>query len=85
MQFEDNKSAISTGKFRRFMAIMNLVAIAQFLEAICTSIFKRFFAVRYTKSGLLGPVSTYFGIVKINSWEILHSHFLMYIKGYTLR
>ena len=40
------------------MAIMNLVAVAQFFEATYINIFKRFFVARSTKSSLFEPVST---------------------------
>lgn len=45
---------------------MNLVPIAQFFEAVYTKIFKRLLVVRSIKDGLLRPVSTYFGMVKLN-------------------
>lgn len=52
IQLEDNGSTTSISEFRRVMAIINPVTIAQFFEAICTSIFKCLFATRSTKSGL---------------------------------
>lgn len=56
---------------------MNLVAIAQFFEALYTSIFKYFLIARFIKSRLLGPISTYFKIIEINSSGILYLHFFL--------
>lgn len=48
------------------MAITNLVAVAQFFEAIYTGIFNHLFVAGSTKSGLLKLVSTYSSIVETN-------------------
>lgn len=66
VRLEDNRSATSAGEFGRVMAIMNLLTIAQFFKATYTSIFNCLFAAGFTEGGLLGPLSTYFGIVKTN-------------------
>lgn len=66
VQLENNRSATFAGEFRRVTAIINPVTIAQFFETTCTSIFKCLFAAGSTKSGLFGPVSTYFDIIKTN-------------------
>ena len=59
------------------MAMMNLMVVAQFFEATCTGIFKCLFAAGSIKGGLLGLVSTYFGIVNTNSRRMLHLHCLV--------
>lgn len=59
------------------MIIINSVALAQFFEATCTNIFKRFFIAESTEDGLFGLVSTSFGMVETNSQGILHLHFFI--------
>lgn len=46
--------------------IINLVTIARFYQATYAGIFKYLLAARSTDGKLLGPVLTYFSIVKIN-------------------
>lgn len=77
VQLGDNSLNASVEEFGQAMAIINLMAIAQFFEAICTNIFKRFLAARSTKSRLLRPVLTYFRIVKTNSQKILYLYYLV--------
>ncbi len=62
------------------MAIMNLMTIAQFFEAIYTSIFKYFFAAISTKGCLLEPISIYFGRIKTNDQEILYLYYLVWLQ-----
>lgn len=71
VQLENSGSNTFTKEFRQATTIINLVTVAQFFEAICIGIFKRLLAAGSTKSRLLGPVLTYFGIVKTNNQEIL--------------
>lgn len=59
------------------MTIINLVAIAQFFEAILTDIFKRFLATRFIKSRLFRLVLTYFETIKINGQGILYLQFFV--------
>lgn len=59
------------------MAIINLMAIAQFFKAIYINIFKPFLIARFIKNRLFKPVLTYFKTVKINSQGILHLHFFI--------
>lgn len=77
VQLENNGLVISTGEFGKITAIMNPVAVAQFFEAACTSIFKRLFAARSTQSSLLGPVSTYFGTMETNGCRMLYLYYLV--------
>lgn len=60
---------------------MNLVAVAQFFEAVCTGIFKHLLVAGSIKDGLLGPVSTYFGTVETNGRGMLHLHCLVWLRG----
>ena len=53
-------------------ATMNLVAVAKFLYIICDAIFMSLFGAGQIKKELLGPISSYFGIVKRNSHEMLY-------------
>lgn len=66
VRLKDNNQITYAQEFGRAMAIINLVAIAQFFKAICTGIFKRLCVVGSTKDGLFGLVSTYFSIVETN-------------------
>lgn len=79
VQLRDSSSNVSTEEFGQAKTIINPVAMSQFFEATCVTIFKRFLAARSTKSRLLGPVSTYYGIVEINSQRILHLHFFVWL------
>ncbi len=56
------------------IAIMNSVAVARFFEATCCGIFEHLLAAGSKDGGLLGPISTYFGIVKTNGQGMLHLH-----------
>lgn len=67
MQFKYSSSNISTEEFKQAIARINLVAIAQFFEAICTGIFKRLLAAGFTKNELVWPVLIYFGKIEINN------------------
>lgn len=77
VQLKDNGSATSAGKFGKIIVIINLVAVIKFLEAIYTSIFKHFFTAKFTESNLLKLISTYFGMLKTNSWGMLHLSYLV--------
>ena len=63
-------------------ATMNPVAVAQFFEATCSAIFENLLHHGSTNSGLLGPVSTYFGTVETNGRGILHLHCLVWLDGF---
>lgn len=68
VQFKDGDFDIFAKKFRRIIAIIYLVAIAQFFEAIHTHIFNYLLlVVGFTKDRLFESVSTYFETMKINS------------------
>ncbi len=77
VRLEDSGSSTSAEKFRRATAVMNPVAIAQFFEATCTSIFGRLLAAASTGRGLLGPVSTYYRMVETNGQGMLDLHCLV--------
>ncbi len=77
VRLENSGLSTSAKKFKLATTVMNPVAIAQFFEITCTSIFKHLLAAGSTEGELLGPVSTYYGIVKTNSQGILHLHYLV--------
>lgn len=56
VQFEDNNSHIFAKKIGQAMAIINLVAVAQFFEVTYIAIFKHFFAAKSTNGRLLEQV-----------------------------
>lgn len=81
VQLGDNSSNAFAEEFKQATAIINLMAIAQFFEAIYTSIFKRFLAARSIENRLFGPVLTYFRTVKTNSQRILYLYYLVLLRG----
>ena len=70
----DNGLNTSAKKFIQAIVVINVIVIAQFFEAICTSIFKQFLTVKSTKGRFFRSVLIYFGIVEINGQEMLHLH-----------
>ena len=81
VRYESSESNRTADAFAFATATMNLLAIAQFFEAICTSIFKHLLATGPKNGGLPGPVSTYFGKVETNGRGILHLHCLVWLRG----
>lgn len=77
MSLIDDKLTTFAREFERTIAIINLVAVAQFFEAICIGIFKHCFATRSIENSLLELVSTYFNIIKTNDQEMLHLHYFV--------
>lgn len=67
VQYKNDSLNASDEKVEPAMAIMNLVAVAQFFETTCTDIFIYFLTAWSTKSGLFGPVLIHFRIGKRNS------------------
>lgn len=60
---------------------MNPVALAHFFEIIYYGIFNYVLAAGSEDGGLLDIVSTYFGIIKIDSQEMLYLHYLIWLCG----
>ena len=58
-------------------ATINLVAIAKFFDITYKAILLSLFASKHHNSSLLGPISTYFEIVKTNSRDIFYLHCLV--------
>lgn len=63
-------------------ATINPVAVTQFFEATCSAIFENLLHHGSTNSGLLEPVSTYFGTVETNGRGMLHLHCLVWLDGF---
>lgn len=59
------------------MTTMNLITIAMFFNKTYTKIFIHPLIVESINDGLYSPISTYFGIVKINGRGILHFNYLV--------
>lgn len=77
MQYELNGNNTSAKEFARMTATMNPVAVAQIFEVTCHDIFEYLFATGYKDGGLLGPISTYFDIMKTNGRGMLHLHYVV--------
>ncbi len=58
---------------------MNPIAMARFFETTCYGIFEYLLAAGFNDGRLLGPISTYFGIVETNSRGMLHLHYLVWL------
>ena len=63
--------------FARKTAIINPVTMAKFFDIICKAVLLSLFANEHHDGGLLGPVSTYFKIVKTNDCGMLYLHCLV--------
>lgn len=66
MRFKNNRPTSLVKDFRQAIAMMNLITIAQFFEAICIANFKQFLVAEFIKSDLLEPVLIYFEIIETN-------------------
>lgn len=62
------------------IATMNLVPIAKFFDITYKTVLLSLFVSEYCDSGLLEPISTYFGTVETNSCGILHLYYLFWLK-----
>lgn len=60
---------------------MNLIVVAQFFETICISNFEHFLAVGSNDGGLVGSVSTYFGMIETNGWGMFYLYYLDWLCG----
>jgi len=71
----------TTAALRRKTATMNPSAIAVFFHKVCTGIFKGLICPENGEAGILGHVSTYFGVVETNGRGMLHLHCLIWLMG----
>ena len=53
-------------RMRQSTVNMNPVAVAQFFHQICSGVFGALLAVGTNKTGVLGEVANYFGVVETN-------------------
>lgn len=67
--------------FARKTATINLVAMAKFFYIIYKRVLLFLLANRCHDEGLLGPILTYFGIVKTGVYGMLYLHCLVWLKG----
>ena len=76
-------------RIRRLTAQMNPVAVAQFFHHVCAGVFDALLAAGKDRTGILGEVSNYFGVVETNGRGMLHLHSLIWLSGnlefFTLR
>lgn len=56
------------------------MAITTFFDITCKAVLLSLFASEYYDDGLLGPISTYFETIEINSYGILYLHCLVWLK-----
>lgn len=66
-------------KIQEKTATMNLVAVAQFFDVVCSSIFDKLLATGSKASNLFGPIFTYFGTAETNGQRMLHLHCLIWL------
>lgn len=81
MQYKFNGANTFAEVFTKMITIINLVAMARFFEMACYGIFEYLLATSSKDKRLLSPISTYFGIVKRNSWGILYLNYLVWLCG----
>lgn len=79
IQYNYNDVNNSAKACAKIIAIINFVALAHFFKAIYFSILKYLLTASSKNEGLLDVVSTYFGIIEINSHEILYLHCLVWL------
>lgn len=80
--FNASGQSQSASHFYLATVTMNLVAVTQFFEATCSAIFENLLHNSLASSGFLGPISTYFGMVKTNNQGILHLHCLIWLQKF---
>jgi len=66
---------------RRKTATMNPAAVALFFHNLCTAILEGLIRPGEGQVGILGDVSTYFGVVETNGRGMLHLHCLVWLAG----
>lgn len=66
MQYKLNNTNTFVEAFVKITATMYLIALARFFKVTCCDIFEHLLAISSKNGGLLGPISTYFGIVETN-------------------
>jgi Helitron helicase-like domain at N-terminus/PIF1-like helicase len=67
--------------FRRRTANMNPAAIAIFFDRICAGVLEALICPSEGEMGILGEVSTYYGVVETNGRGMLHLHCLVWLTG----
>ena len=70
-----------TRRIRRLTAQMIPVAVAQFFHHICAGVFDALLAAGKDRTGILGDVSNYFGVVETNGRGMLHLHSMIWLSG----
>lgn len=65
--------------FARITAIINFVAMVNFIKTMCYDIFEYLFIAYFKYWELFDFVSTYFGTIKVNGRGILHLHCLVWL------
>lgn len=78
LRYKLNGDHTSVEVFAKMIATMNPVAVTRFFVVTYRSTFEHLLATGSMNKGLLGPITTYFGIVERNGQGILHLHFLVY-------
>ncbi len=77
VRLKNSNSSTFAKELRRTTTVINLMTVAQFFKAICTSIFKCLLKTGPTGERLFEPVLIYYKMVETNGQEILHLHFFM--------
>jgi Helitron helicase-like domain at N-terminus len=71
----------STAALRNRAATMNPAAVAIFFDKVCSGILEALVKPVDGGKGILGEVSTYFGVVETNGRGMLHLHTLIWLAG----
>jgi Helitron helicase-like domain at N-terminus len=72
----------TTAALRRKTANMNPTAVAVFFHKVCTAVLEALIAPKDDGvMGILGDVSTYFGVVESNGRGMLHMHGFVWLTG----
>ena len=79
MRYKNNGVNNFAKAFARIIAKINSVAPTRFFKATCCGIFEHLLAIGFKNRGLLGPISTNFGIVEANGWGMLRLHCLIWL------
>jgi Helitron helicase-like domain at N-terminus len=66
---------------RKIPVTANPVAVAEFFHHICDAFFANLLRSNTDELGILGKVSSHYGVVEANGRGMLHMHCLVWLKG----
>jgi Helitron helicase-like domain at N-terminus len=71
----------ATAAMRKIPVTANPVAVAEFFHYFCEAFFKNLLCSNTDELGVLGRVSSHYGVVETNGRGMLHLHCLIWLKG----